>query len=118
MKIKSFFLAIPILVLFGCDLIDFGLDNDIPKCIRKKIKNFESEVGFKCSEGAFVEKYLFQERYVYVFNAGNCGADFTSPVFDESCNELGKLGGISGNLEIDGLSFENNAETKGIVWQD
>lgn len=118
MKIRSFFLALPILFLLGCELVDFGLDNDIPKCVRKKIRDFDGEVGFQCESGASVSKFLFNEREVYVFEPGNCGADMSSPVFDADCNELGSLGGFAGNLEIDGMIFHENAVLIERVWED
>ena len=66
--------------------------------------------------GANVKQYEFQAKRVYVFDPGSCGADMTSEVFDENCNSIGFLGGITGNTKINGEDF-NSAKYKSTIWQ-
>lgn len=87
-----------------------------PACIREKIIEF-SDIGI-CETGKSVAKYKFQGEFVYVFNHGTCGADFQSPVYDANCTSLGYLGGITGNDEINSVSFCLNAEFVSLVWKD
>lgn len=79
-------------------------DKDITPCIENKIASFPAEC---CSTGATVKKYNFQNDFVYVFDLGPCGNDFTSAVLSESCDTLGMLGGIAGITQINGENFSN-----------
>mgnify|MGYP000076591706 CR=1 FL=1 len=60
--------------------------------------------------------YDFLGEKVYVFDPGTCGADMTSEVIDEDCNSLGFLGGIAGNVEINGANF-SEAIARKIIWK-
>lgn len=90
------------------------IEKDTPKCIEKKIIDFDKEQS--CDNGVNVKKYTFQGKIVYVFDPGTCGADMTSEVIDYECNSLGFLGGISGNTEINGEDF-SNATFESITWE-
>ncbi|MCH2234785.1 MAG: hypothetical protein MK078_11100 [Crocinitomicaceae bacterium] len=92
-----------------------GIAPGTPKCIEDKILEFETNK--LCAEGAKVDLYTFQGEFVYAFEQGNCGADLTTEIVSEDCQTLGFLGGISGNTEINGESFEN-AIFQNNVWLD
>ena len=68
----------------------------------KKIKEFAR--GHGCDDRS-VGKHEFQGGIVYVMSPGTCGADMGADVFDEECNLLGMLGGITGNGKINGEEF-------------
>ncbi len=106
MKREATLIFILILTIIGftsCQKLD--IEEDTPKCIGNLIKDFDKEQS--CDNGVNVKKYTFQGETVYVFDPGNCGADMTSEVIDSDCNSLGFLGGISGNIEINGEEFSN-----------
>ncbi|PCJ28860.1 MAG: hypothetical protein COA97_00550 [Flavobacteriales bacterium] len=90
------------------------IEKDTPKCIENLINDFDKEQT--CESGVSVKKYTFQEKTVYVFDPGTCGADMTSTVIDFDCNSLGFLGGISGNTEINGENF-SNATFESTTWK-
>lgn len=97
-------------ILFSCSRLD--IQKDTPSCIKDGIRSFEQEA---CDEGGNVSEYEFQGKLVYVFDPGRCGADMQSYVYDEQCNHLGSLGGISGGTKINGEDF-SSAVFKRNVW--
>jgi hypothetical protein len=112
---KQTLLSIIVLITLGitsCNKPD--IEKNIPECIENLIVNFDKEQT--CEEGVNVKKYTFQEKIVYVFNPGECGADMTSEVFDSECNSLGLLGGLSGNTEINGEEFSTSIYVS-TVWE-
>lgn len=107
---KTLIFILLVLTTVSCRELD--IPNNPPKCVTGKINAFKDEA---CEKGANVKKYTFQEKTVYVFDPGTCGADMTSEVIDSECNNLGYLGGITGNTTINGESFEN-AEFVETTW--
>lgn len=104
-----FFTAI--ILFISCDSIDIACGT--PKCVKTKIKDFNnSDV---CSD-ANVKEYTFQEKTVFVFDPGTCGADMTAEVIDETCNTLGYLGGFSGNTKINEEDFSTALYIK-TIWE-
>lgn len=104
-------IAVFFLFLFAaCNKSD--IERGTPRCVKSKIHSFEDNA---CDTGADVKEYTYQNKTVYVFNPGNCGADMASEVIDSDCNSLGFLGGISGNNTINGQSFESAVYVK-TVW--
>lgn len=102
---RLFFLAIIVgLFVSGCSKLD--IEEGTPKCVEKEIKDF-NKIPYVCDNGANVNEYLFQGKAAYVFDPGNCGNDFSSEVIDADCNSLGFLGGIGGNIVINGEVFSN-----------
>lgn len=87
--------------------------NTLPECISKKIELFEKE---SCNKGPSVKEYIFQAKRVFVFSQGNCGNDMTSEVVDQNCVNLGYLGGIAGNISINGEDFSKALLVK-TVWE-
>jgi hypothetical protein len=102
MKRILVFSIFTIISLFGCK--KDNTDPEIPFCIETKINEFSLET---CDNGANVKEYLFQNKTVYVFDPGTCGADLTSEVIDAECTTLGFLGGFAGNIVINGEIFDN-----------
>lgn len=86
-------------------------DGSPSHCIQKKVKEFKQDQS--CHD-AGVTEYEFQDEKVYVFSPGTCGADMSSMVMDCDCNELGYLGGITGNNTINGESFSNAVFVKNL----
>ena len=92
-----------------------GIAPGTPKCIEDKIVEFEANK--LCADGAKVDHYTFQGESVYAFEQGNCGADLTTEIMNENCETIGFLGGITGNIEINGENF-GNAIFQNNVWTD
>lgn len=113
--IRNQFILIIILIsicFIGCQKLN--IEKGTPECIEKLINIFDTEQS--CDNGVNVKKYTFQGKTVYVFDPGTCGADMTSEVIDFDCNSIGFLGGISGNIEINGENF-SNAIFESTVWE-
>ncbi len=108
----KYILVVLVTIIFSCAKVEILLD--VPECIEEKIR--ELAKGGKCKSGASVEEYHFQNRTVYTFSEGNCGADFQTDVLDEQSNSLGALWGISGNKIINGENFTEHATFIGKVW--
>lgn len=86
-------------------------------CIKAKIISFQHGVDI-CDDGATVDKYSFQNDYVYVFNLGDCVADFPFEVINSNCETIGYLGGFAGNDSINGASFSSSAVFVEQVWSN
>jgi hypothetical protein len=100
------------LQLGSCEKIE-----DCPDCIQDKVKEFAK--NRICKDGsAGVAEYLFQDQYVYVFSDGTCGADMGAAVYSQNCEYLGYLGGIAGNLNINGVRFHEIAVFQKKIWHD
>jgi hypothetical protein len=99
--IKSTTLILAILLL-GCNKLD--IQKGTPKSIKSKIKDFNKSQ--EC-EDRNVKEYTFQGNTVYAFDPGLCGADLTTEIVNSDSDNLGYLGGISGNYRINGEEFSN-----------
>lgn len=84
------------------------------ECIQSKIEKFSKE---SCPSGANIKEYKFMKKQVFVLNHGSCGADMTTEVIDSDCKNLGFLGGISGNIQINGTDF-SEAEFIKTIWEN
>ncbi len=108
--------CIPLLWL--CFVLFVSCQNDIdsnaPDCVKHRTRSFRSEC---CDSGASVKEYIFQGQNVYVYDPGDCGADMTSEVTDETCTTLGYLGGITGNTIINGEDF-SLAQFERLIWKN
>ncbi|MFH0866391.1 MAG: hypothetical protein V1904_09350 [Bacteroidota bacterium] len=102
MKKLLFLTAITVMTFTACNKLD--IEKGTSACIENKIKDFSKNAVCKDPK---VEEYLFQNKNVYVFYQGSCGADMTSDVYDSDCNSMGSLGGIAGNKLINGEEFSN-----------
>jgi hypothetical protein len=99
-------------LLMACKQLNIA--EGTPECIQKKIEAFKPET---CEDGANVNEYKFQGKFVYTFDHGTCGADMTTEVTDSNCKTLGQLGGIIGNTMINGEDF-GNAEFVRTIWKN
>jgi hypothetical protein len=113
MKIHKIILFIPFILLTSCEKIA----SDAPDCIEDLIRHHKGDLHL-CETSASVKQYSFQGQYVYVFDPGNCGADMGADVYNESCDKLGMLGGIAGNLTINGERFDQKAKYIKTIWTD
>jgi hypothetical protein len=112
MKNIIIFVCTVVLLSISCEKIE-----DCPDCIKSKVKEFTKSRA--CSNGtAAVAEYIFQNQNVYVFSDGTCGADMGAAVYTEKCEYLGFLGGIAGNLKINGIVFHDIAIFQKEIWHD
>ena len=110
------YIMIFLVVLVACGPDDYRPNSPTVKaCLDQKIQNFDKQSI--CDMSGDVKEYAFQGKQVYVFNPGDCGADFTSEVIDNQCNVLGYLGGITGNEKINGVSFLAVAVYVQTIWK-
>lgn len=105
-------LILTVTSILGCQKLE--IEKDTPACIESLIIDFDKEQS--CNDGVNVKKYTFQEETVFIFNPGTCSADMTSEVIKSNCESIGFLGGISGNIIINGEDF-SNATFKSITWE-
>lgn len=109
--LKQICFILGLFVLVSCN--KSRVDKDSPRCITHKVQDFKTSC---CDEGATMKEYSFQGKNVYVFDPGHCGADMGSIVSDEDCNTIGMLGGIAGNVTINGEDF-SNANFQKTIWE-
>ena|SRR5690349_18129301 len=107
---RIFLFALIAAAFSGCLRND--VEDGTPDCIIGKIREHKKQ---GCDDQK-VEQYQFQGKYVFVFGPGTCGADMQSDVYDENCNLLGSLGGITGNMSINGADF-SSAVFVSLVWE-
>ncbi|MDP2388304.1 MAG: hypothetical protein Q8M29_18165 [Bacteroidota bacterium] len=118
-KIVLLFLFIS--ALAGCTK-DTGLpggpgsvsESDVPEAIQQAIIQFDQEED--CAT-ANVKEYIFQAQRVYTFDPGICGADMTTRVATGNNGTLGHLGGIAGNLTINGENFSSAVYVR-TIWEN
>ncbi len=113
---KTFALLILTSLLFGCDFVE-DVDAEHGDCIKARISAFKHSTE-ACTDGASIYSYQFQGGRVYVFNPGNCVADFFSDVYDEDCNLVCSLGGIAGNIMCNEENFSDKATDETLVWKN
>lgn len=90
------------------------IEKEVPKCVKDEIIAFDKNQS--CND-IQVDEYTFQGNTVYLFVIGStCGADMQNKVIDSDCNTLGALGGIAGNIEINGEDFSSAVFIKN-VWK-
>ena len=89
-------------------------EKNVPVAINRLVFEFRTDTVI-CQSGAFVEEYLFQEKYVYLFNMGYCIADGSSPIYNTDGKKIGLIGGWSG-WNVNGIPFYANATLTRKVW--
>ena len=99
------------LTIAACEKSDIA--ENTPNCIIEKIETLKK--NSICNDPS-VKEYNFQMKVVYVIGQGSCGADISAGVFDNDCNGIGELGGITGNTIINGEEF-SNAEFIRLIWK-
>ena len=112
MKKLTAVLILITLTVTGCKKNDY----DAPGCIQDKIDAFKTSV--ECDNDSYVALYSFNDKDVYVFSEGSCGADLGATVYSSDCLYLGFLGGITGNTFIQGVNFYNNARYIKRIWEN
>ena len=113
MKLLLAIAAFGLLAFTSCSKDDNSRTHD---CLDVKISAFQKH-GLICDTTASVKEYLFQNRAVFVFDFGTCGADYTSDVLEGNCKLLGRLGGFAGNGKIDGADFSTATYVR-TVWEN
>ena len=108
MKPFSLFLIVSFTLLSSCEKKQI----DTPECIKSLISTY----SFCENDGGSVSQYSFQNKIVYVFDPGLCGADMASGVYDENCQNIGILGGIAGNNIINNEIFFGHAKLIKTIW--
>ncbi|MCH2228972.1 MAG: hypothetical protein MK105_01415 [Crocinitomicaceae bacterium] len=91
-------------------------EDAVPTCVQERLASFEANEA--CGDGASVKRYIFNGGDVYAYNPGGCGADLTTSIIDENCNNIGYLGGITGNDTIQGVHFTSNAMLVSTIWKN
>ena len=104
-----------ILHFISCDKVE--IKTSAPLCIDEKINSWKKS-DLPCESGKSVFRYKFNDRFVYVFDPGDCGADMMADVYDEECNRICGLGGIAGNLMCEGVNFWEVATDETKIWED
>ncbi len=112
---KAVLLIISLLLLIKCHSAE--IIPEIPECINEMIDSNDKS-DYPCESGKSVYRYFFHDRYVYVFNPGDCGADMMATVYDQNCNSVCGLGGIAGNQVCEGVNFSEEATDETLIWED
>jgi hypothetical protein len=115
MKRMNIIIAILILLISSCQQPE--IKEETPECIEQKIQENKNNQT-SCESGKSVYRYLFNDRYVYFFNPGDCGADMMADVYDENCDRICGLGGIAGNLICEDVNFWEKASDETLIWED
>lgn len=108
LQVISLFLSVGLL---SCSKLD--IEKGTPVGVKKQIKAFNKNAICK---DAKVDEYRFQNKSVYAFEQGNCGADLTTDIYNKDGEKMGALGGIMGNTKINGKEFSNAPFVKN-VWK-
>jgi len=115
MKLLFNITLIFVLNFVSCDKVE--INTSAPSCIDEKITSNQKN-DLPCESGKSVYRYMFHDRYVYVFNPGDCGADMMADIYDEDCNRICGLGGIAGNLICEDIDFWEEATDETLIWKD
>jgi hypothetical protein len=104
--IVTAFISVSLLVIVfsGTSCKKKYITDDVPMPVRRSIEKFEKSSS--CRD-AHVDEFTFQQKDVYVFDEGTCGADMISVVLNEQGEKIGTLGGFTGNTQVNGESFAN-----------
>ena len=108
---NGFYIAVGFMAL-GLSCAKTEVKKQTPSCIEERIDLFEKTI---CDKGAKVYEYDFQGQRVYVFDPGFCGPDNTAKVVNKECQEIGTIGGVNGNQDVNGSNFAH-AQRVGVIW--
>ena len=100
-----------LLTIYSCRKKD--IEPGVPGPVEKHIVEFSKD---PVCDDAHVDEYTFQQKTVYVFDYGTCGADMVSVVEDADGKNVGSLGGYSGNMIINGEKFDSATFIR-VVWE-
>lgn len=112
-----------IALIIGCNNDDdpIVIDNpvncsteSVPNCILETIETFKTSSA--CPSTAAVVRYNFQNSCYFVFQEGDCVADYPNNILNDNCDTVGSDGGFSPEpVIINGESF-NNAVLIDTIW--
>lgn len=87
----------------------------IPACIQDKIEAIQQQPKF--NPPATVYRYLFQDKYVYLFSSNCC--DQYNYVYDRDCKVIcAPSGGIAGQGDGRCSNFNQMASEETLIWKD
>jgi hypothetical protein len=87
----------------------------IPPCIQEKIDALEKQP--KYNPPATVYRYLYRDKYVFLFSSDCC--DQLNYLFDKDCHVIcAPSGGITGNGDGKCSNFQQMASDKALIWKD
>lgn len=89
-------------------------EDNLPSCIQSELDIFMT--NNKTCENARVDKYMFQDEEVYIFEEA-CVTDPSTIVLDANCEEICLLGTIAGNAICNGIYFDDQAIFVENIWQ-
>ncbi len=81
--------------------------DDVPPCIDALSTELQSEM---CRDlDADLTLWELNGREVYCFFYGTCTTDSKAVIYDENCNEVCSLFGLSGNTVCEGVVWDDSA---------
>ena len=87
----------------------------IPPCIHDKIEAIEQQPKF--NPPATVYRYLYEDKYVYLFSSDCC--DQYNYLYDKDCNVIcAPSGGYTGRGDGRCSNFKEMASDETLVWKD
>ena len=87
----------------------------IPACIQSRIEAIQQQPKF--NPPATVYRYLYLEKYVYLFTSNCC--DQYNYVYDKDCNVVcAPSGGITGKGDGRCSNFDQMATEQTLIWKD
>jgi hypothetical protein len=104
-----------VVVLFAISLHSCKKDKLIdPPCLQAFIDDINAQ---NCAGDAKIDSYTFQGELVYTIEPGFCYADQAYLVINSKCDTIGWLGGLIGNININGEVFYEKAQLEGTIWK-
>lgn len=99
--------------VLGCKKIN--TPQGTPTCIEQKVRELSRE---KCPSVHHVYRYQFNSKTVYLFIPKTCASDLQGSIYDDNCNLLCNLGGISGNNTCENLDFNKFATNQVLIYEN
>ena len=87
-------------------------ESDVPACIDDLANTLDLCRG----SDADLTLWRFNGRELYCFFYGTCTSDSKAVIYDEECNEVCSLFGISGNTLCEGIQWDGNAERLELIY--
>jgi hypothetical protein len=92
-----------------------GKTTRIPPCIQDKIEAIAQQP--KYNPPATVYRYLYADKYVYLFSSDCC--DQYNYLYDKDCNVIcAPTGGITGRGDNNCSNFKQIATDETLIWKD
>jgi hypothetical protein len=87
----------------------------VPSCVQEKIEAIRQQP--KYNPAATVYRYLYADKYVYLFSSDCC--DQYNYLYDKDCNTIcAPSGGIAGKGDGRCTNFDQMASEKTLIWKD